>query len=89
MMWGYATGGWWMWVIGILVPLILVGALVVVLVLLMRSEGERRRDAGTGGQARELLEMRLARGEITPQEFREVSAALVEGSGRGSARSVP
>ncbi|MFI7482942.1 SHOCT domain-containing protein [Kocuria sp. M1R5S2] len=85
MMWDGGWGGMgWMWVFWILVVL---GTtlLVVVLVKLAGPGGTGRGGPvppGTGpGRAREILEERYARGEISTEEFRERLRTLEE-SGR-------
>lgn len=76
MMWDYGVGGWWMWIPAVIIPLLIVAGIVVVIVLLVRSSGTVGRsptDFGSAGDsARRVLEDRLARGEITPDQFREL-----------------
>ncbi|KRE30985.1 SHOCT domain-containing protein [Agromyces sp. Soil535] len=84
MMWDYGFGAWWMWIPGLLFTLLIVGGVIVLIVLLVRSTGASARP-GTSttapGQphedsARRILEERLARGEITADEFRELITTL-------------
>ncbi|WP_401000458.1 SHOCT domain-containing protein [Agromyces sp. GXQ0307] len=89
MMWDYGFGGWWMWLPGLLFGALVIGGIVVLVVLLVRSASGHGGTGtafgpGPGGVARpdrakEILEERLARGEITPDEFRSLSTTLDEG----------
>lgn len=76
------NGFWmgWMWVFWIL---LLVGVILLILLLARLVGGglERRnggRDAGNG-RAREILQERFARGELTTEEYRERLRILNEG----------
>jgi len=84
MMWDYGYGAWWMWIPGLLFTLLIVGGITVLIVLLVRSTGSPTR-SGTSttapglpseDTARRILEERLARGEITSDEFRELITTL-------------
>jgi len=92
MMWDYGYGMSWMWIIGLLLLLVAIGAVVALVVLVMRGTGASGGNAGRGGvgpgggapphdadPARRILEERLARGEITPEQFRESLRTLDEG----------
>ncbi len=89
MMWDYGFGGWWMWLPGLLFGALVIAGIVVLIVLLVRSaSGHGGTGAAYGGgsgsmarpdRAKEILEERLARGEITPDEFRSLVATLDEG----------
>lgn len=74
MMWDYGYVAWWMWIPGLLLPLLVIGGLAVAIVFSVRAIRTDDRHPG-GAQppavdpARQLLEERLARGEITPEEF--------------------
>ena len=85
-MWDYGMGGWWMWIPALIIPLLIVAGIVVMIVLLVRSGGTTGRgptDYGsTVDPARRMLEERLARGEITPDQFRELLGTLEEGRRR-------
>jgi putative membrane protein len=82
MMWDFGFGAWWMWIPGVILPLLIVAGIVVVIVLLARSGGAAGRgpaqSADVGDPARRILEERLVRGEITPDQFRELRGALDE-----------
>jgi putative membrane protein len=84
MMWDYGYGAWWMWIPGLLFTLLIVAGIIVLIVLLVRSSGSATRPSnGTTSpgpvsedSARRILEERLARGEITPDQFRELITTL-------------
>ncbi|WP_193596913.1 SHOCT domain-containing protein [Microbacterium sp. YJN-G] len=92
MMWDYGYSRW-MWIPGLLLTILIIAGIVLLIILLVRSTGSSGRVGGGGGagfggavgggtdEARRILETRLARGEITPQEFRDLLAALLEGRG--------
>ncbi|KRE64962.1 hypothetical protein ASG92_18390 [Arthrobacter sp. Soil736] len=89
MMWGYGQGMGWMW---LWVPLLLIGIALLV-VLAVRVAGGGVRDgygppgpAGPGGpppagasRARQILDERFARGELTADQYREHLRVLGEG----------
>lgn len=80
MMYGHGFGWGWMWFGGILLLLIL--AALIVLIVRASSAGAstkpgRMPPMGTGA-ARQIAEERLARGEITADEFRQIARALEE-----------
>ena len=82
MMWDYGYGMWWMWIPGVLLPILIVTGIVVLIVLAVRSSGSAGRPQATRpmelDSARRILEERLARGEITPEQFRELRSTLDE-----------
>lgn len=78
MNWGY-DGGWGAWLMMFPMMLIVWGAVAWVIVVAIRHLG----DAGRGSSGRsvetnalQLLDERLARGEIDVQEYRERREAL-------------
>ena len=90
---GYGMGFGWIW--GALGFLLLIGALVALILLVVRqgnrpapgshqpppSMGPGAQGGAVGparGNARAIAEERLARGEITPEEYREIVRALDE-----------
>jgi putative membrane protein len=87
MMWGYGQDMGWMWLWSLL---LLIGiALLVWLVVLVSTGGIRSRH-GHGGPdgryfpdgrdtARQILDERFARGELTADEYRERLRILNEG----------
>lgn len=95
MHWDYGYGmGWgWIWVV-LLVLLVLaaIAALIVLLVKATTGGGSAGSRPGASMQghvpghahtpARAIAEERLARGELTPDQFREIVRALDESSGR-------
>ncbi|MET0781042.1 MAG: SHOCT domain-containing protein [Microbacterium sp.] len=82
MMYGF-DGGWgWMWVGGILLLLILAALIVLVVRAFSTapSLGAGPAPKPPASSARQIIEERLARGEITPDEFRSLARALDEHS---------
>jgi uncharacterized membrane protein len=61
--------GWWGGVFGLLVPLLVLGAIALVVVTLMRR-------STSPDDAVALLKLRLARGEISKEQFDDLKHAL-------------
>ncbi|WP_104172933.1 SHOCT domain-containing protein [Arthrobacter sp. Y81] len=89
MMWGYGQGMGWMWLWG---PLLLIGIALLVLVAVRVAGGGIRSGYGPrgpdgsgppqtpgGNRAREILDERFARGELTADQYREQLRVLGEG----------
>lgn len=87
MMWGYGQGpGWWIWAVLLLLGIAL---LVWVTVRAFRGgisgggTGTRSDQAGPPGTmpstARQILDERFARGELTADQYREQLRVLGEG----------
>lgn len=79
MMWGYGQGaGWWLWGI-----LMLLGIVLLVFVLVWAFRGGMRDRHGQGrppaSAARQILDERFARGELTAEQYREQLRVLGEG----------
>jgi putative membrane protein len=75
--WG---AGWWILMVAMMVAF---WAVVIVLVVwLVRSLGSGDSRPGRGVSAIELLDQRLARGEISPDEYKERRDALGSGPSR-------
>ena len=83
-MMGYGSGMGWGWIFWLL---LLVGIVLVVVVAVRAVGGGVRRDAdftrATGGpsgrsRARDVLDERYARGQLTTEEYRERLTALGE-----------
>jgi putative membrane protein len=82
MMYGFEGGWGWMWIGGSLLLLIL-AALIVLVVRAFSSDAPSRTGQGPkapASSARQIIEERLARGELTPDEFRQLARALDEHS---------
>lgn len=81
MMYGYGMGVGWMWFVGVVLVLMLLAltALIIIVSVAASSAGRpgRTQPAPTS-TARQIAEERLARGEITPEEFRHLARALDE-----------
>lgn len=80
MMYGNGFGWGWMWFGGVVLVLIL-AALIVLIVRSSATSTSSRVGPGTPpsyGSARQIAEERLARGEISPDEFRQIARALEE-----------
>jgi putative membrane protein len=71
--WRHMNGwdGGWMWLWGTLMMLTWVAIIVAAAWLLLRSGRGGRRTTQGSERAREILDERLASGEITPEEYRE------------------
>lgn len=84
MMYGGSWGWGWMWFGIILLVLVLV-ALIVLLVRLFSMDSSRRTGVtpgwGSPSAARHIAEERLARGEISPEEFGHITRALDQRGG--------
>ncbi len=85
MMWGYGMGAG-MGTMVLLWVLLIVGLAVLAFVLVRvlgnnsgRSGGATTPQAGSSRRAREILEERYARGEISTEEYRERLETLREG----------
>jgi putative membrane protein len=79
MMYGYGFGwGWVMWFGGVLIIMILVALVVLIVRTFTHSASARTGQQPTvpASSARQIAEERLARGELTPDEFREIAKAL-------------
>ena len=83
-MMGAGSGMGWMWIFGLL---LLIGIVLVVVVVVRavgggvrREDYSTRADGGRSGRsrAREVLDERYARGELTTEEYRERLTALGE-----------
>lgn len=73
MMDGFGMGFGWIWPV-----LLLAGIAVLVWGLTQATTGGGRREASGHERAREILQERFARGEITEQEYRERMRVLDE-----------
>lgn len=87
MMWGYNYGMGWMWAIGLLLLLLT----IAVTVLIVRSFASDHTSSGAygpvqGSRARNILDERLAQGEITPDEYRAIVRTLNESDRRDEER---
>jgi putative membrane protein len=76
MGYGYDGGGVWMWVFGGLMMVsvvVLIGAVVWVMTATTRGNAAPTAPADTGGRARarQVLDERYARGEMTSEEYTE------------------
>jgi len=80
MMYGHGFGWGWMWFGGILLLLILAALIVLIVRASMSGSSERvgKVPPALTSSARQIAEERLARGEITPDEFRQIARALDE-----------
>jgi len=86
--WGHHMDGWgsgW-WILMAFLMVAFWGLVIFGVVLLVRSGAWNRR--GGGDSAIELLERRLANGEISPEEYRE-RRALLTGEPAGRERGGP
>jgi putative membrane protein len=69
MMWGYGdVGAWWMVLIAVLIPVLVIAAIVIAVIYTSRAVSPSR--GAVTSNARSILEERFARGEIDEDEFR-------------------
>ena len=82
MMYGQAFGWGWMWFAGVVLVLILAALILLVVRAFIGGTSTRMGQIPptAGGAARQIAEERLARGEITSDEFRQIARALEERS---------
>ncbi|HET7421667.1 MAG TPA: SHOCT domain-containing protein [Candidatus Dormibacteraeota bacterium] len=73
MMW-YWTGNGGMWLAGIVMTVVLWGAIIAFIVVLLRSMPQRKTDGADAALA--TLRRRLASGEITSDEFERLRKVL-------------
>jgi len=66
----------WMWILGSLMMVIVLGGTILLVVWALRAVGGPRPDSSSS--ALEVLKKRLASGEITPDEY-EKTRRLLEG----------
>lgn len=78
MWWGSEYGMGWMWIPGVLFTLLVVAGIVALIVVATRSGRSYSVGPGAQDSARTILGERLARGEITPEQYRELLATLDE-----------
>ena len=86
MMWGYGQGMAWMW---LWMPLLLIGLALLVLLVVRLSGGGYGGGRGYPGgygppppvedRARQILDERFAKGELTAEQYREQLKVLREG----------
>jgi putative membrane protein len=81
MMYGYGYGYWGM-IIGTLITLVVLGGLVWLVVWAVRRTSSNPNNADQGGgaarpqTAREILDQRFARGEITREQYQQMKQDL-------------
>lgn len=77
MMWGYGLGAAGMWVPGMLITLLMLAGIIVLIVLVARSSGGQPTSGPNGPDvAGRILDERLARGEITIEQYQELRSTL-------------
>jgi uncharacterized membrane protein len=78
MYWGHhmSTGGWFFSVVA---TLIVIGLLVAAIVRLTSGLGGRGGSTATVSSAREILDRRLASGELRVEHYEQLRAALSDG----------
>ena len=82
-----STGGWILSIFGILILVVLFVAIVVLVVSAI--DGRRAGAAGWSESAREIVDRRLARGELTVEQYDELRAALGVDAQRVAAQPQP
>jgi putative membrane protein len=77
MMWGFYGGGWWWMLIGMVSMVLFWGTIIWLVVWgIKQFTGDRRGDTGSRETPLEIAQRRLARGEISREEFEELKQAL-------------
>jgi putative membrane protein len=77
MMWGFYGGGWWWMLVGSVMMIIFWGAIIWLIVWGIRQfTGDRRGESASRETPLEIAQKRLARGEITREEFEELRKVL-------------
>lgn len=77
MMWGFYGGGWWWMLFGSVMMIIFWGAIIWLIVWGIRQfTGDRRGESVSRETPLEIARKRLARGEITREEFEELRKVL-------------
>jgi uncharacterized membrane protein len=71
-----STGGW---VFSIFATLIVIGLVVAAIVWLVSALGGRAGAAASASSAREILDRRLASGELPLEQYEQLCAALSDG----------
>lgn len=87
----HMTAGGWIFA-GAMMVLLIVLVVVAILWLVRWSEASRARQDAEGhgdGAARDVLDRRLASGEIDEEEYRRVRAALTEAHASPPANAMP
>ncbi len=70
MMWYWGSGAhWWAWTIGFVLMVAFWGVIVWAIWYLVTSTTRRSDHNGSGGDAKHILDERLARGEIDADEY--------------------
>jgi putative membrane protein len=74
MYWGnhMTTGGWIFSIVGTLIIIALIAAAIVWLI------GDRSRQSAPGASAREILDRRLANGELDLEQYKQLRAELTD-----------
>jgi uncharacterized membrane protein len=70
---GYGASPW-MWILGSLMMVIVVGGIILLVVWGVRTAGGQH--SGSSNSALEVLKRRLAAGEITPDEYEKTRRLL-------------
>lgn len=78
MWWGSEYGMWWMWIPGVFFALLVVAGIVALIIFATRSGPSYPVGPGARDSARTIVGERLARGEITPEQYRQLLATLDE-----------
>jgi uncharacterized membrane protein len=78
MMYGNGFGWGWMWFGGVVLLLILAALIILIIRASTATARGGQISQSATSPARQIAEERLARGEITPDEFRQVARALEE-----------
>jgi putative membrane protein len=84
------TGGWIISILWTVIIFVLIAGAIAWLVAELSNRNPRRTDTPSEGSAREILDRRLAKGELTVEQYRELRDAIGgEATGREPLPSRP
>jgi uncharacterized membrane protein len=74
------TGGWVISILWTVIIFVLIAGAIAWLVSELSNRNPRRTDTTSEGSAREILDRRLAKGELTIEQHRELREAIGDGA---------
>jgi putative membrane protein len=70
------TGGWIISILWTVIIFVLIAGAIAWLVAELSNRNPRRTDTSSEGSAREILDRRLAKGELTVEQYKELREAI-------------